>query len=64
MMKLCQHPAVMDGVSSWWEPAPVCLRGPTWLPQSSMEIILIAFVLSLNMEGHPYHSIFFFFEMT
>lgn len=62
-MKLCRHPAVTDGVSAWWEPAQVCLRDPAWLPRSSMEIILIAFAFSLNMEGHPYHSIFLFFEM-
>ena len=39
----------------------MCLRGPAWLLQSSMETILIVLAFSLNMEGHPFHSIFFFF---
>ena len=47
--------------SGWWEPAQVCLRGPAWLLQSSMETILIVLAFSLNMEGYPFHSIFFFF---
>lgn len=45
--------------SGCWEPAQVCPRGPAWLPQSSMQTILIVLDFSLNMEGHPVHSIFF-----
>lgn len=60
---LCQQHRCDDGMSAWWEPVQACLRGPAWLPRSSMEITLIAFAFSLNMEGHPFHSIFFFLKM-
>ena len=59
---LCQQHRCDDGMSAWWEPVQACLRGPAWLPRSSMEITLIAFAFSLNMEGHPFHSIFFFLK--